>query len=42
VVFGLANSLGLLVLPKLAIAFGFMIMAVILIVRPWGILGKPE
>ncbi len=42
VVFGLANSLGLLVLPKLAIAFGFMIMAVILIVRPWGIMGKPE
>jgi len=42
IVFGLANSLGILVLPKQAIAFGFIAMAVVLIVRPWGLMGKPE
>ena len=40
IIFGLANSLGILVLPKLAIAFGFIAMAIVLIVRPWGIMGK--
>lgn len=42
IVFGLANSLGILILPKQAIAFGFIAMAIVLIVRPWGLLGKPE
>lgn len=42
IVFGLANSLGILVLPKQAIAFGFIAMAVVLILRPWGLMGKPE
>lgn len=42
VVFGLANSLGILILPKQAIAFGFIAMAIVLIVRPWGLMGKPE
>ncbi len=40
IIFGLANSMGILILPKLAIAFGFIAMAVVLIVRPWGIMGK--
>ncbi len=40
IIFGLANSLGILVFPKLAIAFGFIAMAIVLIVRPWGIMGK--
>jgi len=42
IVFGLANSLGILVLPKQSIAFGFIAMAAVLIVRPWGLMGKPE
>jgi branched-chain amino acid transport system permease protein len=42
IIFGLANSLGILVLPKLAIAFGFIAMATVLIVKPWGLMGKPE
>jgi branched-chain amino acid transport system permease protein len=42
IVFGLANSLGILILPKQAIAFGFIAMAIVLIVRPWGLMGKPE
>lgn len=42
IIYGLANSLGILVLPKLAIAFGFILMAAILILRPWGLMGRPE
>ena len=42
IVFGLVNSLGILLLPKQSIAFAFIAMAVVLIVRPWGLMGKPE
>lgn len=35
-------SFGLLILPRLALAFSFILMAVVLIIRPWGLLGKPE
>ena len=42
IVLGLVNSLGILVMPKLTIAIGFIVMALILIARPWGLLGKPE
>jgi branched-subunit amino acid ABC-type transport system permease component len=31
-----------MVLPELALAFGFILMAVILIVRPYGLMGKRE
>ncbi len=42
IVFGLVNSLGILIMPKLTIALGFLAMAIVLIVRPWGLMGKPE
>lgn len=42
ILFGLANSIGVIFLPKIAIALGFIAMAVVLIIRPWGLLGKPE
>ena len=42
IIFGLANSLGILVLPRVTIAFGFILMAIVLIVKPWGLMGKPE
>jgi len=42
IIFGLSYALGILVAPKLAIGIGFVIMAVILIIRPWGLLGRPE
>jgi len=42
IVFGLANSLGILILPKLTIAISFIVMAAVLIFRPWGLMGKPE
>ena len=41
-IFGLVNAFGILVAPRLAIAFAFIIMIVVLIIRPWGLMGKPE
>ena len=42
IILGLLNAFGIYIIPKLAIAFPFMLMIVILIIRPWGLLGKPE
>src|SRR5205809_789899 len=39
---GVLNALGVLVLPKISIVLIFVVMAVVLIVRPWGLLGRPE
>jgi branched-chain amino acid transport system permease protein len=36
------NAFGILVFPKISIILVFLVMAVVLIVRPWGLLGKPE
>ena len=36
------NAFGILVLPKISIVLVFLIMALVLIVRPWGLLGRPE
>ena len=41
-IFGVVTAFGILVAPRLAIAFGFIIMIVVLIIRPWGLMGKPE
>jgi len=38
---GLASSFGLCWVPGIAIAFTFLVMAVVLIVRPWGLFGRP-
>lgn len=42
IILGLLNAFGIMVLPKLAVAFPFMLMIVILLIRPWGLMGKPE
>ena len=42
IIFGLVNAFGILVAPRLAIAFGFILMIIVLIIRPWGLMGKPE
>jgi branched-subunit amino acid ABC-type transport system permease component len=42
IILGLLNAFGIYIIPKLAVAFPFMLMIVILIIRPWGLLGKPE
>ncbi len=42
IILGLLTAFGIYIIPKLAVAFAFMLMIVILIIRPWGLLGKPE
>jgi branched-chain amino acid transport system permease protein len=39
---GELQSFGILVFPAVSIVLLFAIMAVVLIVRPWGLLGRPE
>ena len=39
---GVLNAFGVLLLPKIAIVLIFVVMAVVLVVRPWGLLGRPE
>jgi len=41
IILGLLNSFGILYLPQLALVFGFALMAVILILRPYGLMGEP-
>jgi branched-chain amino acid transport system permease protein len=39
---GVLNAFGVLLLPKISIVLVFVVMAVVLVVRPWGLLGRPE
>lgn len=41
ILIGEMESFGILILPDIALPLVFLIMAVVLIVRPWGLLGKP-
>src|ERR1700759_5096266 len=36
------NAFGILIFPKISIILFFLVMAVVLIVRPWGLFGKQE
>jgi branched-chain amino acid transport system permease protein len=36
------NAFGILVLPKISIILVFLVMALVLVVRPWGLLGRAE
>jgi len=36
------NAFGILIFPKISIILVFIVMAVVLIVRPWGLFGKAE
>jgi len=38
---GQVYSLGILVLPRLSLVFIYVLMALVLILRPWGLLGRP-
>ncbi len=42
VIIGVVLSFGILQVPRAALAFTFLVMAVVLILRPWGLMGKPE
>ncbi|MGH7393092.1 MAG: ABC transporter permease subunit, partial [Candidatus Rokuibacteriota bacterium] len=41
-VIGVIDAFGVLVLPRASLVTMFVVMAVVLIVRPWGLLGRPE
>ncbi len=41
-VVGLVNAFGILAFPGLSVVLTFALMAVVLIVRPWGLFGTPE
>jgi len=36
------NAFGILVFPGISLILVFLVMAVVLVVRPWGLLGRPE
>ncbi|MDJ1158960.1 ABC transporter permease [Chelatococcus sp. SYSU_G07232] len=36
------NAFGILVMPKISLVLVFLVMAAVLVVRPWGLFGKPE
>jgi len=36
------NAFGILLFPKITLVLMFLVMAAVLVVRPWGLLGKPE
>src|SRR4029077_16803977 len=42
VVIGVVDALGVLWLPQASLVMTFVVMAVVLIARPWGLLGRPE
>jgi branched-chain amino acid transport system permease protein len=39
---GVVDALGVLWLPRASLVMTFVVMAVVLVVRPWGLLGRPE
>ena len=41
IILGLLNSFGIIYLPQFALVFGFVLMALVLIVRPYGLMGEP-
>ncbi|HYN38406.1 MAG TPA: ABC transporter permease [Rhodospirillales bacterium] len=42
VLLGVLNAFGIVVFPQISIVLAFLVMAVVLVVRPWGLLGRPE
>ncbi|MFO1127515.1 MAG: ABC transporter permease [Rhodospirillales bacterium] len=42
VLIGTLNAFGLVVLPEISLVIPFLVMAAVLIVRPWGLLGRPQ
>ncbi len=39
---GVLSAFGILILPRISIVLIFIVMAVVLIIRPWGLLGRPD
>ncbi len=42
IILGFTTAFGLYIIPKLAVAFGFIIMIIVLIIRPRGLMGEPD
>jgi branched-chain amino acid transport system permease protein len=42
VVIGVIDAFGVLVLPRATLVLTFVVMAIVLVTRPWGLLGRPE
>src|SRR5436190_7609574 len=42
VLIGVVDALGVLWLPQFSLVMTFIVMAIVLVVRPWGLLGRPE
>jgi len=42
VLIGLLQAFGVLVFPKITLVLVFLLMAVVLVVKPWGLLGRPD
>lgn len=41
-IIGQLNAFGILIFPKVTLVLVFLLMAVVLVVRPWGLLGRPD
>ncbi len=41
-IIGQLQAFGILVFPKITLVLVFALMAIVLVIRPWGLLGKPE
>lgn len=41
IILGLINAFGIIYLPQFALVFGFVLMVIVLIVRPYGLMGEP-
>jgi branched-chain amino acid transport system permease protein len=39
---GQLQAFGVLIFPKITLVLVFLLMAVVLVIKPWGLLGKPE
>jgi len=42
VLLGVLNAFGIVVFPQISLVLAFLVMAVVLVIRPWGLLGRPE
>ncbi|MGG5886499.1 ABC transporter permease subunit [Falsiroseomonas sp. HC035] len=42
VLIGQLNAFGVLIFPKITLVLVFLLMAAVLVVKPWGLLGRPE
>ena len=42
VLIGQLQAFGVLVFPKITLVLVFLLMAVVLVIKPWGLLGRPE